>query len=698
MATRVPLHERRSVNVARGRVGAQQKPGGASPRAGVPTRKQVAAMAAILAGNRGTAWEPRTKALTDLRGLVDAAVATNTLPQMEKWTAAFLEPLQMQLKELRSSIIKDTCTTLTAIVKALGDTYDESAATMLPMLFELSGSAKKVMSMSAVECMTAIVTHCRGQGHSFVAVLSQAAENKSAGIRAHCMSVVTEAVASWTEEELSAHRDMLQNTLQTAMQDSNADVRRFARKSFAVFWRLWPEVGDIVNAKMSESSRRALKKEFPDLQPRLDGLQCACCSPFSKRQHHPSDCTTASPTGLSSVSSQLQSWQKRQHAMLSEETVDLSSLGVLEADCGFLTASLDADKMGTEKDQMLGTDSLVTEQTVLGASLATAIGAEQPTSTPAKSSPTSYTESISTTQGEHADLISTPQQPEKIETPPAVVTSPPPELVAVEERDAMQPLLAEETVDLSSLGMVTADSAFLTVPTEQQINSDKDATQQPQVTPVVLALASPGDGADTADTSPSDGLPLSPQNANISDAVSTSPSGATSGSPEVLRSVGPTPSRSMAPAGPVTPADTQCQTGAPVLTEPVQQTPSPHQRPANSTPAADTPSRLPKPSPGGHLINENSLCDPLEIEKLSNILSGDRTTDWNERTNALEHLREMIDAAVTACTPVEQLATLLSPLLSPLQMQLKELRSSIIKDTCTTLTAIVKALGDTYDE
>ena len=184
---------------------------------------------------------------------------------MEKWAAAFLSALQTQLKELRSSIIKDTCTTVTAIVMALGDAYDESAATMLPMLFELSGSAKKVMSMSAVECMKAIVTHCRGQGLSFAAVLSQAVENKSAGIRAHCMSVVTEAVTLWTEEQLSAHQDALQSTLQTAMQDSNADVRRFARTSFAVFWRLWPDVGEHCLAAQPLTSQRAMRKDYPDL-------------------------------------------------------------------------------------------------------------------------------------------------------------------------------------------------------------------------------------------------------------------------------------------------------------------------------------------------------------------------------------------------------------------------------------------------
>ena len=46
-----------------------------------------------------------------------------------------------------------------------------------------------------------------------------------------------------------------------------------ASKSFAVFWRLWPEVGDTANATMSESTRCELKKEFPDLQPRIEGAE-----------------------------------------------------------------------------------------------------------------------------------------------------------------------------------------------------------------------------------------------------------------------------------------------------------------------------------------------------------------------------------------------------------------------------------------
>ena len=235
MAGRAPLHERASVNAARGRAG----PGGPAKtvsarmcETGVPTRKQVTALAAALAGDRTTDWVARTKALSELREMVAAAVTADApLAQMCKWVAAFLVPLQIQLTESRSSVFKDTCSTVVAIVEALGTLYDASAVTMLPMLYEHSGSTTGVMSSSAaVSCMMTIMTHCRGEGLCFAAVMTQAMEYKGAGIRAHCMSVVAEAIATWTEEELSAHLSALCSGLQTAKQDSNNGVRMYARK------------------------------------------------------------------------------------------------------------------------------------------------------------------------------------------------------------------------------------------------------------------------------------------------------------------------------------------------------------------------------------------------------------------------------------------------------------------------------------
>ena len=203
-----------------------------APAAGVPMRKHVTTLVTVLTGGRTTDWAARTKALSELREMVAAAVTADApLAQMCKWVAAFLVPLQIQLTESRSSVFKDTCSTVVAIVEALGTLYDASAVTMLPMLYEHSGSTTGVMSSSAaVSCMMTIMTHCRGEGLCFAAVMTQAMEYKGAGIRAHCMSVVAEAIATWTEEELSAHLSALCSGLQTAKQDSNNGVRMYARK------------------------------------------------------------------------------------------------------------------------------------------------------------------------------------------------------------------------------------------------------------------------------------------------------------------------------------------------------------------------------------------------------------------------------------------------------------------------------------
>ena len=108
--------------------------------------------------------------------------------------APLVEPLRIQLGELRSSILKDTCTTVGVVAEALGDLFDDDACKLIPLLFESSGSKKKVIANSAVACMTAIVTHCRGGGTCLAAVMTQVSRDKSAQIRAHCMAVMAASV------------------------------------------------------------------------------------------------------------------------------------------------------------------------------------------------------------------------------------------------------------------------------------------------------------------------------------------------------------------------------------------------------------------------------------------------------------------------------------------------------------------------
>ncbi len=73
-------------------------------------------------------------------------------------------------------------------------------------------------------------------------------------------------VLVWTEEQLSPHRELISATLASGLKNANGGVRTNARKSFAAFWRLWPEEGDALLETQSVTLLRALKKDFPDLK------------------------------------------------------------------------------------------------------------------------------------------------------------------------------------------------------------------------------------------------------------------------------------------------------------------------------------------------------------------------------------------------------------------------------------------------
>eukprot|EP01047_Picozoa_sp_COSAG01_P082466 COSAG01_NODE_16855_length_1198_cov_6.101001_2_plen_83_part_01 len=83
-------------------------------------------------------------------------------------------------------------------------------------------------------------------------------------------------------------------------------------------------------------------------------------------------------------------------------------------------------------------------------------------------------------------------------------------------------------------------------------------------------------------------------------------------------------------------------------------------------------------------MNETSVFDAQEIHTMCGVLAT-KDTAWGDRINALEHLRELTTAATEGSSHSVDAATLarrLEPLVGPLQVQLTELRSAIIKEAC----------------
>jgi hypothetical protein len=215
-------------------------------------------------------WKERMAALAKLRealqgcdvtgGGADAATLARRLEPL-------VGPLQVQLTELRSAIIREACRTVEAVAAALGEHFEPIALELLPMLIDLTACAKKVMATSGVTCLTKIVQCCcSSEGAALSAVIAQVQGHKDARTRAQCMAVVTMVLEQWSDEHLTPHGERLREMLAQAMQDASSDVRSEARKSFAIYWRVWPESGDMMLASQPMSVRKALRREFPGLK------------------------------------------------------------------------------------------------------------------------------------------------------------------------------------------------------------------------------------------------------------------------------------------------------------------------------------------------------------------------------------------------------------------------------------------------
>jgi len=111
--------------------------------------------------SKTTNWELRTKAMKDLRDWIGPykGASDEALSQLASQLLPLLEPMTVQLSELRSSVVKDACSTIQVMGTVLRQHFAPFAARWYEPLAGLSRVTKQPIREPADECMKAIIEH-----------------------------------------------------------------------------------------------------------------------------------------------------------------------------------------------------------------------------------------------------------------------------------------------------------------------------------------------------------------------------------------------------------------------------------------------------------------------------------------------------------------------------------------------------------
>ena len=143
--------------------------------------------------------------------------------------------LEIQLSDLRSTVMKEACRITSLCAKELGLLIEQGITQLLTQncLFKIAGSANQVISESASKCILNILRYV----HS-IKVMSSICEVKSMkanNVRILCAQSLVNIMSFYDESLINKLKNILENTMNVLLSDPNAEVRATTRQSFILY-------------------------------------------------------------------------------------------------------------------------------------------------------------------------------------------------------------------------------------------------------------------------------------------------------------------------------------------------------------------------------------------------------------------------------------------------------------------------------
>ncbi|GFH08045.1 uncharacterized protein HaLaN_02944, partial [Haematococcus lacustris] len=234
----------------------------------VTSDKELAAeLDAMVTPLNGTVvdWQQRISHMQRLEGLALGCVP-GMLEPLNECLKGLRDSMSKQLEDRRSAVEKQACMTLGLLSAVLGIRFQEHLVYYLPVLFKILPITVQVMAEAADTCVKTLLANC--QSHRAIPVLAQTAiKDKNARIRHGCASYLADLLGSWEPQVLLRCSDDLEAAMKSAVSDASGEARAAARRMYAGYAAIAPDVAQAFLRKLDPSVQDKLCKAASSTVP-----------------------------------------------------------------------------------------------------------------------------------------------------------------------------------------------------------------------------------------------------------------------------------------------------------------------------------------------------------------------------------------------------------------------------------------------
>ena len=169
--------------------------------------------------------------------------------------------LEIQLKDLRSSITKEACKITSLCAKELGLLIETGIDHLFSqyVLFKIAGSANRVIADSASKCILNIIKYINS-----IKIISNVCEQKT--IKANAVRIIVaqclvNIFCYYDSEFIIKTRDILEETLSLLLSDANGEVRATTRRAFIIYKSRFNEEAELLFNELGKNVQKQLKED-----------------------------------------------------------------------------------------------------------------------------------------------------------------------------------------------------------------------------------------------------------------------------------------------------------------------------------------------------------------------------------------------------------------------------------------------------
>eukprot|EP00658_Telonema_sp_P-2_P028207 TRINITY_DN21661_c0_g3_i1.p1 TRINITY_DN21661_c0_g3~~TRINITY_DN21661_c0_g3_i1.p1 ORF type:complete len:205 (-),score=50.80 TRINITY_DN21661_c0_g3_i1:58-672(-) len=140
----------------------------------------------------------------------------------------------VQIKDLRSAIVREAAMAIGAIAEGLGTDFLAGANFLVPRLVELVGCGNKVIA-EQVHGAVLTVLSALAVPDAVCPILSLLLDSKSSQTRAYCATYTTLMIQEWPGRVLTKHIERYTEAVEAAVSDASEMVRQQGRVMYAAF-------------------------------------------------------------------------------------------------------------------------------------------------------------------------------------------------------------------------------------------------------------------------------------------------------------------------------------------------------------------------------------------------------------------------------------------------------------------------------